>query len=64
MPRLRYVGAPERCDKSLLALVNQPLGHPQMTYDLRRLGHKGLIGRGPHANTYVLIAQGIRAAVF
>src|SRR6266542_168103 len=36
----------------------------QMTYDLRRLRLNGLIRRLPHANRYVLTADGIRIAVF
>ena len=36
----------------------------QMTYDLRRLRHKGLIRRLEHSNTYVLTPEGIRVALF
>jgi predicted MarR family transcription regulator len=35
-----------------------------MTYDLRRLRLNGLIRRLPHANRYVLTADGVRIAVF
>lgn len=36
----------------------------QMTYDLRRLRHKGLIRRLEHSNTYVLTPEGTRVALF
>jgi predicted MarR family transcription regulator len=35
-----------------------------MTYDLRRLRLGGLIRRLPHANRYMLTADGVRIAVF
>ncbi|MDQ6675107.1 MAG: hypothetical protein M3069_30955 [Chloroflexota bacterium] len=55
-------------NRSLRAQVAGLLGNPytssQMTYDLRRLRRKGLIGRQPRSNTYVLTADGIRVAIF
>jgi hypothetical protein len=49
-------------NRSLRARVATLLGEPyssnQMSYDLRRLRHKGLITRLPHTNTYVLTDEG------
>jgi hypothetical protein len=55
-------------NRSLRAQVAGLLGVPytasQMTYDLRRMRHKGLIRRLPHRHAYVLTDDGIRGAVF
>ena len=55
-------------NKSLRGLVAGHLGQDystsQMSYDLRRLRLHGLIQRLPHSNTYQLIPDGIRVAVF
>jgi hypothetical protein len=55
-------------NRSLRAQVAGLLGtdysQHQMSYDLRRLRLKGLIGRLPHSNTYVLTPDGVRVAVF
>jgi hypothetical protein len=55
-------------NRSLRAQVTGLLGAPytasQMTYDLRRLQHKGLIRRLARRNTYVLTTEGARVALF
>jgi hypothetical protein len=46
------------------ALLGVPYSASQMSYDLTRLRRKGLIGRLPGRNTYVLTPDGIRFALF
>jgi hypothetical protein len=46
------------------ALLGVPYSASQMSYDLTRLRRKGLIGRLPGHNTYVLTPDGIRFALF
>jgi hypothetical protein len=55
-------------NRSLRAQVATLLASPytanQMSYDLARLRHKGLIERLPHTNTYRLTPDGQRVAIF
>ena len=55
-------------NRSLRALVSQLLGVTyntnQMSYDLARLRHKGMITRRAGSNTYQLTPDGQRVAVF
>ena len=55
-------------NRSLRAQVSQLLGVGytvnQMSYDLARLRHKGLITRRARTNTYQLTADGQRVAIF
>ena len=55
-------------NRSLRAQVTALLGTRytvnQMSYDLARLRHNGLIDRLPHTNTYVLTDDGLRVAIF
>jgi hypothetical protein len=55
-------------NRSLRAQVTALLGAPytanQMSYDLARLRHNGLIERLPQTNTYVLTNEGQRVAIF
>lgn len=55
-------------NRSLRARVATLLGtdytQGQMSYDLRRLRLKGIVGRLEHSNTYVLTPDGLRVAVF
>jgi hypothetical protein len=55
-------------NRSLRAQVTTLLASPytanQMSYDLARLRHKGLIQRLPHTNTYQLTPDGQRVAIF
>lgn len=45
------------------ALLSQPYGHRQATYDLRRLRRKGLISRLPQSQRYQLTPRGRAVAV-
>src|ERR1700741_2607140 len=55
-------------NRSLRAQVTALLGAPytanQMSYDLARLRHNGVIERLPQTNTYVLTNEGQRVAIF
>jgi len=48
----------------LLGLTPQAMTSGQITYDLRRLRHHGLIERIPHTHRYQVTAVGLRHALF
>ena len=48
----------------MTGLLDTPYNRNQMSYDLARLRRNRIIERLPHANTYVLTADGQRVAIF
>jgi hypothetical protein len=61
----RTVGFTHRSLRAqVTALLGTPYSASQMSYDLTRLRRKGLIGRLPRTNTYVLTSDGVRFALF
>ncbi len=59
-----FAGITNRSLRELIAGLIPGYGARQMTYDLRRLRHKGFIQRIPRSQRYELTSEGYRLAVF
>ena len=59
-----FAGITNRSLREPIAGLIPGYGARQMTYDLRRLRHKGFIQRIPRSQRYELTSEGYRLAVF
>ena len=59
-----FAGITNRSLRELIAGLIPGYGARQMTYDLRRLRHKGFIQRIPRSQRYELTSEGYRLVVF